>query len=170
MGQIQSLGNQGGGGGGTVDQLNGNTGFAMAVGGVINIVGTGDITVTGDNVDTLTITVSGTGLTWSIVTSADNPVNLVANHGYIAKGAGAVNFVLPAASSVGEMFRIVGYGNLWTLAQNALQSVTVGFLTSTLGITGSVSATTISDSLELLTVTANTEFYETGIQGNPTIV
>jgi len=168
MGQIQRL-DDGGGGGGTVSQLNGNVGFATAIAGGINIIGSGPVTVTGDNVNTLTITVAGTGLTWSIVTSANNPVNLLANHGYIAKGAGVVNFVLPAASSVGEAFRIVGYGNLWTLSQNAGQSVTIGFVTSSVGVGGSIVATMISDSLELITVTNNQEFYETGIQGNPII-
>ena len=95
---------------------------------------------------------------------------LVANNAYICKGAGAVNFVLPPAAAIGDSFKIIGYGNLWSISQNAMQSITIGVVTSSLGIGGSVTATTVSDNIELVCVTANTEFYEIQIQGNPIIV
>ena len=110
------------------------------------------------------------GITWTAVTSASNPVSLVTGNGYIATGAGVVNFVLPATSSVGDYFRIAGVGNLWTLTQNAGQSVKVGFVTSTIGVGGSVTATMSSDCIELLAVVANTQFIELSMQGNPIIV
>lgn len=113
---------------------------------------------------------SGPTFTWVVVTSADNPVTMANQTGYVAKGAGVVNFVLPAAAALGFNTRIAGYGNLWTIAQNAGQSIIIGNITSTIGVGGSVSATMISDGIELVCVTANTEFYEIGIQGNPLIV
>lgn len=50
-----------GGAGGTVSQLSGNTGFAAPDGGGnINIVGSGNVAITGDGVNTLTAVISGT--------------------------------------------------------------------------------------------------------------
>jgi len=57
-----------------------------------------------------------------------------------------------ASSTIGDTFQIVGYGNLWTLQQNALQSITLGRSTSTVGILGSLTATHIRDTVELLYV------------------
>jgi hypothetical protein len=148
-----------------------DAGTAIPSANVLNINGGTDISTAGaGNTIVISFTGGGGGFTWSVVTSASNPVSLVAGNGYIPKGATAVSFVLPAAASVGDTFRIAGYGNLWTLAQNAGQSVIIGSVTSTAGATGSVSATMVSDSLELVCVTANTEFKEVSIQGNPTIV
>lgn len=81
-----------------------------------------------------------------------------------------MQFVLPAASSVGDTYQIVGIGNLWAISQNAGQSITIGFLSSTAGVGGSVTATMVSDRIELLCITTNTDFYQLGLQGNPTIV
>ena len=143
----------------------GNAGVGAAVANNFNIEGAGAVTtsVVGD---TLTINVASSVFTWTVVTSASNPVTLVANNGYIAKGAGVVNFKLPAAAAVGDTYKIIGYGNLWTLAQNAGQSVTIGFVSSTVGVGGSIAASMISDNLTLVCVTSNTEFYEQGVQGN----
>ena len=144
----------------------GNVGSGAAISNNFDIVGTGGVTtsVVGD---TLTISAS---FTWTVVTSASNPVTLVNENGYICKGALPINFILPAASAIGDSFKIRGYGNLWTIAQNAGQTITIGNVTSTLGVGGSIQATMISDGIELLTVTANAEFYTTYIQGNVTII
>ena len=107
---------------------------------------------------------------WNEVTSALNPVSLVKENGYIPKGAGVVTFVLPASAAQGDTFMIAGYGNLWTLTQNALQSVTLGPRVSTIGITGSVTATSVKDTITLLCVTANTEFQIIDCTGNLTFV
>lgn len=113
---------------------------------------------------------NSTQVIWTTVTSADNPVNLVAGNGYIAKGAGVVNFVLPAAAVVGDMIYIVGYSNLWTIAQNAGQSIRISNATTAVGVTGSLSATLISDCVNLLCITANTEFKSLSPQGNLTVI
>ncbi len=118
----------------------------------------------------ITISGAGGGFSWHEVTSATNPNTLVAQNGYIAKGAGAVTFLLPATAAVGDMFVIAGYGNLWTLTQNALQSVTLGSVTSTVGVLGSVTATNIRDTITLVCVTTDTEFQVVASTGNPNFV
>ena len=147
-----------------------DVGVAIPITNTLNVLGAGGATTSGLG-NTITITAGGSGgYTYQVVTSASNPVALVANNAYICKGAGAVNFVLPPAASIGDSFRIIGYGNLWSIGQNAMQSITVGVVTSTAGIGGSVTASTVSDNIELVCVTANTEFYEIQVQGNLTIV
>lgn len=119
---------------------------------------------------TITISGSGGGFLWHEITSATNPNSLSAENGYISKGAPVVVFTLPAAASIGDTFKIAGYGNLWTLTQNALQSITLGAQTSTIGVGGSVSATQIKDSIELVCVVANLEFQIISSIGNLAIV
>jgi hypothetical protein len=143
-----------------------DNGTAVASLGVINIFGGSGSTTSGSG-NTITINVSGSSFTWNVVTSAMNPITLVAENGYICKGAAPVDFILPPASTIGQTYRIVGYGNLWTVAQNAGQSITIGNQTTTVGVFGGLTATMISDAIELLCVTNNSEFYEIGIQGNP---
>lgn len=145
-----------------------NSGTAVPIANVIEILG-GAGTTTSASGNIITITVTGFGFTWNVVTSAMNPITLADENGYICKGGAPVNFVLPASATIGSNYRIVGYGNLWTLAQNAGQSITIGNQTTTPGVFGGLTATMISDSIELLCVTTNAEFYETGIQGNPTL-
>ena len=150
-------------------QFNADVGVAVPVANQLNIFGAGGASTSAVG-NTITVTASGSGYNWQVVTSASNPVTLVNNNGYIVKGALPVNFILPAAAAVGNTYKIVGTSNLWTIAQNAGQSITVGKLTSTSGIGGSVAATMVSDSIELICVTTNLEFYEIQIQGNPTII
>lgn len=107
---------------------------------------------------TITVNVNTSGFKWNVVTSTTNPNSLLAENGYIPKGAGIVSFILPAAAAVGDSFVIAGYGNLWTLTQNAGQSITLGIQTSTIGVGGNVSASQVRDTIELVCVTANTEF------------
>ena len=146
-----------------------DSGNAIPVLNTINILGGIGITTSGSG-NTITISVMSSGFTWHVVTSASNPTTLVKENGYIAKGAGVVTFVLPPAAGVGDTFNIVGYGNLWTLTQNAGQTVTLGTRTTTAGVGGSVTATMVTDSIELVCVTANTEFYVVDSIGNPNFI
>lgn len=146
-----------------------DVGIAIPAANTLNVVGAGGATTTGLG-NTITITAGGSGYIYTVVTSALNPITLVKNTAYICKGAGPIVFVLPAAAQIGDSFKILGYSNLWSIQQNAMQTITVGVKTTTAGIAGSVTATTVSDGLELVCVTNNTEFYETQIQGNLTII
>lgn len=155
----------------TYDSLNflEDSGFANAVLNNIHIVGGAGIVTSGSG-STITISATGFSLTWTTVTSADNPVSLVNEHGYFSGGAPAVNFVLPASAAVGDTFVIAGEGNLWTLAQNAFQQVVLGIASSTAGGGGSLVATTISDTVTIVCMTANQKFKVINMMGNPTVI
>lgn len=149
--------------------FDGNSGSGSAIANIFEILGSGGVStsVVGN---ILTITAVSSGFTWNVVTSASNPITLANQNGYICKGGTQVVFTLPASAALGDTYRIVSYGNLWTIDQQAGQSITTGMTTSTLGIGGSVTATMIGDSIELVCVTTNLEFYEVSMQGNLTIV
>lgn len=162
-----------GGPAGFLKSLTGNVGGAVMGDGAgnINVVGSGPVLVTGNpGTNTLTISLSSAGFTWNVVTAATNPNSLVAENGYIPKGGASVVFALPAAAAIGDTFIIAGYGNLWSVAQNAGQSITFGLVTTTVGIGGSISATQVRDTVEIVCVTANTEFQVIDGIGNITFV
>jgi len=119
---------------------------------------------------TIQITAAGAGFGWSVVTSATNPNTLSTSNGYIAKGGAQVVFLLPAVAAVGDEYEIVGYGNLWTLTQNAGQTISLNNQTTTAGVGGSVTATLVSDVIQVLCVTANTEFRIINVVGNPSFI
>ncbi len=117
------------------------------------------------------VSASGSSIgTWQAVTSATNVNSIASGNGYIAKGAGSVQFILPATASLGDMFAIVGYGNLWTLTQNAGQQIFSGMSSTTIGVAGSLTATNAKDVVYIICVTANLEFEVVSVIGNLTIV
>jgi hypothetical protein len=131
----------------------------VAGAGITIVYGTGTITISGGGG-------GGGGYSWANVTAASNPVLLVTGNGYMAAGAGVVNFVLPAAASFGDTYRIAGLGNLWTLAQNAGQSIIFGDETTTPGVFGNLTASKISDCVEIVCVVANVQFEVLSSIGN----
>ncbi len=146
-----------------------DSGTAIPILNILEVLGGAGATTSGSG-NTITITITSMGFAWNVVTSANNPVTLTKENGYITKGAGVVDFILPAAASIGDTYRIIGYGNLWTIAQNAGQHIRLGSVVSTTGATGSVSASMVTDCLDIVCVTSNTEFFCDTIQGNPLIV
>lgn len=150
-------------------QFTTDSGIAVPAANNVNVFGGVGASTSGSG-STITIKVDTTGFDWNVVTSATNPNTLVKENGYIPKGAGAVTFVLPAAAAIGDSFMIAGYGNLWSLTQNAGQSVTLGSSTTSVGVGGSITATQVRDSIELVCVTANTEFQIVNGVGNLTFV
>lgn len=154
---------------GTLSSLQGDSGGSVGPngGGTIFVVGGSGVDVAGNpGTNTLTINIAQHGYTWSVVTSATNPLTLVAQTAYVTKGASAVVFLLPATAAVGDTFKIVGYGNLWQVTQNTGQTITWESTTSTSG-TGTMTATNIRDCVEIVCVTANTEFQVTQGSGSP---
>lgn len=152
-------------------QFNADVGTAVPLLNQINIFGAGGATTSAvGNTITITAAGGGGGYTWNVVTSVSNPITLTDKNAYIVKGALPVQFILPAAAAIGTTFKIVGTANLWSIAQNAGQSITVGMLSSTTGVGGSVSAAMVSDGIELVCTLTNLEFYQIGIQGNLVIV
>src|ERR1700739_3394733 len=99
-----------------------DSGTAVPIANTIEVLGGTGITTSASG-NTIIITAIAMATQWNVVTSATNPNTLVTGNGYIAKGAGSVHFILPAAAAVGDTYVIAGYGNLWSLAQNAGQSI-----------------------------------------------
>ena len=96
----------------------------------------------------ITIASSGSGMAWVDVTGASQTV--AANTGYLSNRAGAVAFTLPASSTVGDVFEIVGVQGSWSLAQAANQQVKFGSQATTLGVGGSLASTDAGDCLRLV--------------------
>ena len=110
------------------------------------------------------------GMPWTNVTGATQ--SLATNRGYINNGSGAPTvFTLPATAAVGDIIAIQGANaGLWQIAQNAGQSIHFNELDSTLGVTGSVTATSRYDSITLLCITADTDFVVYGLTGNLDVI
>lgn len=146
-----------------------DVGSAVPSANTLSIVGGTGVSVSGMG-STLTINSTASGFAWTPVTSALNPLTLVHANGYIAKGAGSVHFVLPAAANVGDTFWIKGYGNLWTLSQHAFQTISLGAYTTSAGVLGGLTATQVKDGVEIVCITANLEFEVLICIGNPAVI
>jgi len=92
---------------------------------------------------------------------------MAVNTGYIANNAALVTLTLPATSAQGIRMRIAGKGaGLWKLAQNSGQTVHFGTVDSTTGTAGYLQALNKYDCIELVCITANTDFVITSSVGN----
>lgn len=131
--------------------------------GIINFLnGTGmNITGSGNN-----ITFNSTGgFSWIDVTAATQ--TLAAGEAYLADRGTLITFSLPVTAAFGDTYIIAGYGaGGWTLAQQAGQSIIVGPLTSTVGVTGGIASIISSDLVEIVCVVADTTFKVVNIEGN----
>ena len=135
--------------------------------GQVTVTGTGGVSVVGGT-NTLTFTGSGAGFDWNNVTGTTQA--MVASNAYVANNAGLVTFTLPATAAFGDVFMVVGYGaGGWAIAQNALQSIAMGALTSTVGITGSIASTLASNVVSIVCIVANTTFKVIQSNGNITV-
>jgi len=120
----------------------------------------GGISIT-NGAGSITIGSSGGGITWNEATTS---ATMDVNNGYIANNGSLVTLTLPATSVLGDVISIQGYGaGSWSIAQGASQSIRVGGVISTIGVTGSVSADNQYDSASLVCVVADTEWLCTGV-------
>lgn len=103
---------------------------------------------------------SNLGITQWTTATAD--LTAAVNTGYVVKNAVPGNLLtitLPAASVVGDVIEITGYtAGMWSIAQQAGQVIHWSGIDSTVGVGGSVSATTQYDSIKLVCVTDNLEW------------
>ena len=110
-----------------------------------------------------TITISATGLgqlPWTDVTGTSQ--SMVANNGYIANNAGLVTFTLPSTAAFGTVLSVGGLGaGGWSIVLNSGQNIVVS-PTSTTVTTGSISSTTLYDSINLVCVVADTTWIAQG--------
>jgi len=155
--------------GNVADSFPTDSGTAIPSSGALTISGSGGITTSGAG---STVTVDGSAFqqfTWN-ETTVTGPTSMAVNNGYIANNAATVGFTLPATASVGDIIRVTGKGaGGWSIAQNAGQTVHFGSSDTTTGVGGSLASTDAQDTVELLCITANTDFNVLSSIGNVTV-
>ncbi len=106
----------------------------------------GSITFT-TGAGTLNLAVTpGAGFTWANTTV---DASIVIDNGYIANKAGLLTMTLPAAPALGDTFSITNLNTAagWLVAQNANQQIRMGTSTTAVGVTGSLAATALGDTI-----------------------
>jgi hypothetical protein len=113
------------------------------------------------------ITISATGsFTWTEVTGTSQSASV--NNGYIANNASLVTITLPSTFAVGDIVRIGGKGTgLWRLAANT--GDTIHFGNQDTSASGSLTATNRYDSIEVVGITANSDWLVLSSVGNLTV-
>lgn len=115
------------------------------------------------------ITIASTGgFTWNEVTGTSQTMSV--NNGYIANNAGLVTLTLPTLAAVGDAIQVIGKGaGGWRIAQNGGE--TIHFISSdtTTGVTGRLDSTVRYDCVELVCITANTDWVVCDSAGNITV-
>lgn len=125
------------------------------------------ITVTnGDGVSgNPTIASTGGGIAWTEVTTA--ALAVAVDNGYVMNRATLITATLPVTSVFGTVIRFCGKGaGLYTIAQNAGQSINLAGSTSTVGVGGSVAASAQFDCIELVCTVADTTWTVLSTVGN----
>lgn len=117
----------------------------------------------------ITISGTGSGIGWTEVTGVSQ--SMAADNGYVSNNAGLVTLTLPTVAAFGTIINVQGKGaGGWKIAQNAGQTIYCGSSASTTGVAGYIASTNRYDSVQLLCITANTEWAMLGgPQGNITI-
>lgn len=97
------------------------------------------------------------------------PTAMAVKTGYIANNPGLVSLLLPAVAVVGDVVRVAGKGaGGWSITQNAGQTIHTNIADTTVGVGGSLSSTNRYDAVELLCITANTDWLTISEVGNLT--
>ena len=157
-----------GNGAAPINTITGNIGGAVGPNiDNINIVGSGVISVSG-NPGTNTLTISDSGaippLAW---TEEAVSFQIASNNNYICNGAALVVATLPPVAAMGDVFQLVGKGaGLFSIAQNAGQSIWFDNTDTTTGVAGSIASTGVRDAIYIVCTTANTEFTVLSSIGN----
>lgn len=95
---------------------------------------------------------------------------LLVNQGVVGNNAATILMTLPAASAFGDIIKIVGKGaGKWKIAQNAGNTIYFGSSTTTPGVTGYIESTLARDCVELVCVTANSDWEVISSIGNITV-
>jgi len=146
-----------------------DSGTATPAAGVLTIAGGTNVTTSGAG-STVTINSSGGGgISWNEETSTS--VTMAVDNGYIASNAAQVTCTLPATAALGSVFRVAGKGaGGWKVGQQAGQTITWDEASATTtGVGGSLASTDDYDAVELVCITANTDFSVISSKGNISI-
>jgi len=117
----------------------------------------------------ITISASTGSFSWNEETGTS--ANMSVQNGYIANNAALVTLTLPATASLGDVVQICGKGaGLFRIAQNAGQTIHYINTDTTTGVGGSLTAIEQYAALELVCITANTDWVVIDSSGNFTVV
>lgn len=108
----------------------------------------------------------GSLFTWNDQTTST--VTLAVSNGYVMDaGSSLITATLPVTAAFGTVISIQGSGSgLWTIAQNAGQTIHFGAINTTTGSSGSLSSSNQYDCVDLLCISANTDWAVRGPVGN----
>lgn len=108
-------------------------------------------------------------MTWNEVTGTSQ--SMAVNNAYVANNAGLVTLTLPATAVLGDRVKIVGKGaGGWRIAQNSGQVIHFGNQDTTSGVGGRLDSTNRYDNVELVCITANTDWAIISSIGNIGVV
>jgi hypothetical protein len=150
--------------------LTGDTGGPVPPDGsgtIFVLGGTGTRVVGTPGSNTITIDTTGSGVDWNLVTVSPQTIDI--HQGYVTNNAAGITYVLPATMQFGEYFRITGINGLWTLTQNAGQTIHFGNQSTTTGVGGSIASTHVRDAIDIVCVVADTDFQVLSSIGNFTV-
>lgn len=122
-------------------------------------------------VNTITIANTSGVMPWTEITGAT--LAIAVSNGYIMNRATLITATLPATALLGDIFQLAGHGSGgWLIAQNALQSIHFGNVTTTIGVGGSLASSNAYDGIKLICITAgaSTEWSVIYALGNLTVV
>ena len=129
-----------------------------------------NVTIT-PGTNTIEIAASGgsTGMTWTEVTGTT--VSLAAENGYVMNNANLITATLPATCAVGKRIALLGKGaGGWKVAQNDSQTIHFIAVDTTTGTGGYLQSSERYDCIEIICITADTDFVVRSSTGNITIV
>ena len=125
----------------------------------------GSLTIASDAANNrIILSANNSGTSWTVTTTSQT---LADNKSWFANGGSALAFALPATASVGDTYEIVAMNAAgWTITQGAGQSISIGPLTSTVGVSGFVASLAKGDWIRLVCNVANTSWFGTVQQGD----
>jgi hypothetical protein len=96
---------------------------------------------------------------------------MAVSSGYIANNAALVTLTLPSTATVGSQIFVTGEGaGGWRIAQNSGQIIHFGNTDTTTGTSGQLNSTHRRDTLQLVCVTADTDWNIVTSIGNISVV
>jgi hypothetical protein len=112
----------------------------------------------------------GGGITWAEVVGTTQAMDV--DTGYVANNASLVTLTLPDTAAFGSIVRVVGKGaGGWLIAQNTSENIRWDEASiTTTGVGGSLASTDDHDAIELVCMTADTNWVVLSSKGNITIV
>lgn len=145
----------------------GATGAAPAFASLTSTDATVTFTTGANSLD-LSVTVPP-GISWNNVTLASQ--SMAVNNAYVVNSASQCTLTLPATAAIGDVVRVAGRGsNGWIVAQNGGQTIHFNSSDTTTGVGGQLVSTNRYNGVELVCVTANTDWTVISSSGALTIV